>query len=73
MKRHLVVLILGLCLPIFGYTQDGFSQTTPSQTAPKRTKAPDDGAVDKAYLQKIWDGWATLDPAVTEWLTTNAS
>ena len=20
-------------------------------------------AVDKAYLQKIWDGWATLDPA----------
>jgi ketosteroid isomerase-like protein len=21
------------------------------------------GAVDKAYLQKIWDGWATLDPA----------
>ncbi len=19
------------------------------------------GAVDKAYLQKIWDGWATLD------------
>src|SRR5690348_9990859 len=21
------------------------------------------GAPDKAYLQKIWDGWSTLDPA----------
>jgi len=23
------------------------------------------GAPDKAYLQKIWDGWSTLDPANT--------
>lgn len=63
MKRHLVVMTLGLCLPIFGHVQNAFSQTTPSQTAPKRTKASAGGAVDKAYLQKIWDGWATLDPA----------
>jgi ketosteroid isomerase-like protein len=26
-------------------------------------KAPAGPAPDKAYLQKIWDGWATLDPA----------
>src|SRR3981081_3686865 len=63
MKRHLVVLILGLCLPIFAHTLDGFSQTAPSQSAPKGMKASTGGAVDKAYLQKIWDGWATLDPA----------
>jgi ketosteroid isomerase-like protein len=63
MKRHLVVVILGLSLAIFGHTQNGFSQTSPPQTAPKRTKASAEGAVDKAYLQKIWDGWATLDPA----------
>ena len=63
MKRHLVVLILGLCLPIFAHTLDGFSQTAPSQSAPKGMKASAGGAVDKAYLQKIWDGWATLDPA----------
>ena len=24
---------------------------------------PASGAPDKAYMQKIWDGWATLDPA----------
>jgi ketosteroid isomerase-like protein len=27
-----------------------------------KDKAPAAG-VDKAYLQKIWDGWSTLDPA----------
>ena len=24
------------------------------------------GGIDKAYLQKIWDGWSTLDPANVE-------
>ncbi|MGA2414566.1 MAG: nuclear transport factor 2 family protein [Candidatus Sulfotelmatobacter sp.] len=28
---------------------------------PKKSTAPP--APDKAYLQKIWDGWSTLDPA----------
>ena len=28
-------------------------------------KAPAGPAPDKVYLQKIWDGWATLDPANT--------
>jgi ketosteroid isomerase-like protein len=30
-------------------------------TAQKSTKPVAAGTVDKAYLQKIWDGWATLD------------
>jgi ketosteroid isomerase-like protein len=33
--------------------------------AKDKTHAKDapSGGVDKAYLQKIWDGWATLNPA----------
>jgi len=31
--------------------------------APKTAKAASGGGVDKAYLQKIWDGWAALDPS----------
>jgi ketosteroid isomerase-like protein len=34
-----------------------------SGLAQKAAKAAAGGAVDKAYLQKIWDGWATLDAA----------
>ena len=30
---------------------------------PAAKKSPAPPAPDKAYLQKIWDGWATLDPA----------
>jgi ketosteroid isomerase-like protein len=34
--------------------------------APKKSEKKSSGPVpDKAYLQKIWDGWATLDPANT--------
>jgi ketosteroid isomerase-like protein len=43
----LVVLVVGVAV--------GFAQKTSKATAGE--------AVDKAYLQKIWDGWATLDPA----------
>ena len=32
---------------------------------PAARKASAGPAPDKAYLQKIWDGWATLDPANT--------
>ena len=32
-------------------------------SAQKAAKVASGGAVDKAYLQKIWDGWAGLDPA----------
>jgi ketosteroid isomerase-like protein len=65
MNQRTVVLLLALCVPLFGITQPSFSQTSasPSKSAEKRTKAAAAGAVDKAYLQKIWDGWATLDSA----------
>jgi ketosteroid isomerase-like protein len=29
---------------------------------PKKSAAKSSGGPDKAYLQKIWDGWAALDP-----------
>ena len=32
-----------------------------AKPAARKTVAP--SAPDKAYLQKIWDGWSTLDPA----------
>jgi ketosteroid isomerase-like protein len=51
MKRISAVL---LCL--FAVTLSGFAKTTPK----KSTALP---PPDKAYLQKIWDGWSTLDPA----------
>jgi ketosteroid isomerase-like protein len=34
-----------------------------SVAAQKETKSAAGESVDKAYLQKIWDGWATLDTA----------
>jgi ketosteroid isomerase-like protein len=40
--------------------------STAAQTRKGATRKPAAGpAPDKAYLQKIWDGWATLDPANT--------
>jgi len=44
-----VVLSLFVCLSL------GLAKSTPNRST---TPAP-----DKAYLQKIWDGWSTLDPA----------
>ena len=41
------------CLTLFGLAQD----------APK--KMADSGMPDKTFMQKIWDGWATLHPANT--------
>jgi hypothetical protein len=53
MKRLLTV---SLCL--FALTLSGFAQMKKSPM-----KKPAGPAPDKAYLQKIWDGWSTLDPA----------
>jgi len=50
MKKQMAVLIL-----VVGVTIGGVAQ--------KAAKTAAGGAVDKAYLQKIWDGWAALDPA----------
>ncbi len=52
MKRFLTV---SLCL--LTLTLSSFAQTKKSET--KKSAGP---APDKAYLQKIWDGWATLNP-----------
>ena len=55
LKRFLTV---SLCLLI---TLSAAAQTKKA-AAKKPSASP---APDKAYLQKIWDGWATLDPANT--------
>jgi ketosteroid isomerase-like protein len=49
MKRFLIAPI---CLLIFALSQT-------SAAAPKKSPTPP----DKAYMQKIWTGWATLDTA----------
>jgi ketosteroid isomerase-like protein len=54
MKRFLTV---SLCL--LALTLSGSAQT--KKAAAK--KAPAGPAPDKALMQKIWDGWSTLDPA----------
>ena len=52
MKRLLTVLLCLLVLSASAQTK---------KSAVKKTAA---GPVpDKAYLQKVWDGWSTLDPA----------
>ena len=50
MMKRMAVLVLVVGVAIGGYAQ-------------KAAKTAAGGAVDKAYLQKIWDGWATLDAA----------
>jgi ketosteroid isomerase-like protein len=55
MKR---ILAVSLCL--LALTLCGLSQTKKSPMMKKSTAGP---APDKASLQKIWDGWSTLDPA----------
>ena len=54
MKRFLTV---SLCL--LAVTLCGFAQTKKSAMK----KAPAGPVPDKAALQKVWDGWSTLDPA----------
>jgi len=48
-KRFVPVLFCMLALSVCG-----FAQTKKAAAGP---------APDKAYMQKIWDGWSTLDPA----------
>src|SRR6476646_6658910 len=56
MKRVFVVLFCALALVLSSSAQ------TKKAAMKKSTAAP---APDKAYLQKIWDGWSPLDPANT--------
>jgi ketosteroid isomerase-like protein len=50
-------LAASLCL--LALTAYGLAQTK----KPAMKKSPDGPAPDKALMQKIWDGWSTLDPA----------
>ena len=54
MKRFFTVLLCQLLIASLSVAQ-------PPKPAAKKSAAPP--APDKAHLQKIWDGWATLDPA----------
>jgi len=54
MKRLSIVLLSLLALTLSGAAQS-------STAAAKKSATP--AAPDKAYLQKIWDAWSTLDPA----------
>jgi ketosteroid isomerase-like protein len=49
------MLVLALCVACSALT-------SPVATNAKKMPAGKTAAPDKAYLQKIWDGWATLDP-----------
>ncbi len=51
MTKRIAVLMLALCVAI----------PVLARKAPKSASGA--VAVDKAYLQKIWDGWAPLDAA----------
>jgi ketosteroid isomerase-like protein len=57
MRRLLTVSFCLLALALSGAAQ------TKKATMKKSPAGP---VPDKAYLQKIWDGWSTLDPANTE-------
>jgi ketosteroid isomerase-like protein len=52
---RMTVVALAVCMTMLGLVQNGAAQ--------KEKKVSTEGAVDRAYLQKFWDGWATLDPA----------
>lgn len=54
MKIH--TLVLALCVACSALT-------SPAAAAAKKMAAGKTAAPDKAHMQKIWDGWATLDPA----------
>lgn len=56
LKRFLSIL---LCLFVIALS---VAAQTKKTTAKKASAGP---APDKAYLQKIWDGWSTLNPANT--------
>lgn len=51
--------LLTFCICLLALTSLGAGQGKKLSTM-KKTSGP-----DKAYLQKIWDGWSTLDPANT--------
>jgi ketosteroid isomerase-like protein len=55
-KRVLTVLVCIVALSLAGFA-------APRKSSPKKAAAGP--APDKALMQKIWDGWSTLNPANT--------
>jgi ketosteroid isomerase-like protein len=62
MNRKISVKTISMCV-LLAVAQIGFSQSQSSRTPKKETANAATGAIDKAYLQKIWNGWSTLDAA----------
>jgi ketosteroid isomerase-like protein len=58
MMKRLAVLAL-----VLGVATLGFAPLSFAQKPKKASAAAPAGAVDKAHLQKVWDGWASLDVA----------
>jgi ketosteroid isomerase-like protein len=56
MRKRIAVLAFASCVTI-----SGFLLTSSAQKGTKAAAAA--VGVDKAYLQRIWDGWSTLDAA----------
>lgn len=52
MRRPFAVALCAVALTLSALAQPKLAAKKPTSSAP-----------DKAYLQKIWDGWCTLDPA----------
>ena len=53
------LLTVSLCLIVLSFVNRGVLLAAAGQKPAEHAAA----MPDKAYLQKIWDGWATLDPA----------
>ncbi len=60
LKRFLTV---SFCLLALTLSVSAQTSTTAKKAAMKKSAAGP--APDRAYIQKIWDGWSTLDPANT--------
>jgi ketosteroid isomerase-like protein len=65
MKRLSTVLLCLLALSVFSLAQP--PQSAGKKSAAKKSATPAaPAAPDKAYLQQIWTGWSTLNPANVE-------
>jgi ketosteroid isomerase-like protein len=61
MRKRLLTVSLCLLTLTLALTTSGFAQMKKSEMKMKKSAAGP--APDKATMQKIWDGWSTLDPA----------
>src|SRR5947208_15749698 len=59
-KQSALVLAF-CCVAALAGAQGGGKQAAPRRASANATVSA--GAPDRAYLQKVWDAWGTLDPA----------